>query len=457
MTPKSWYDKTIGKKIDTDNYPRTNPYQCWDYFDYFCRQIGFTGSRYCASTGYVGDLWLLRDADGYNYSSAFDYITDPSQFKTGDWVFWKTHVAMYYNGMELGQNQPSPYVTLKSMNWNGVLGAMRWKGWESVSIAYGASDIELNGHKYALYRMCPNEEYAVLGAGLHELKNIRDFDIDADIYAKVGGLNFFQNDRNNKAGQPYGMTFGDISSPLTGEYQSLPNQDSTLFYDMEDGTFGDCTYHEVDPTHNVYSPALVFPNINGHFEYARMVGYAHKDTTNWYTFIIKFNDGYCFGKALQQMTPQQIADDFNLSDMENIAFLDGGGSAQFGRWNGTKFEYIGSTDRPLPSIGIIYRRKVTPPVEEKPVEEGKENEPMSEPNEMTPVEGWKDPETTEPIIVQRIAALLSVKSLITIALTVAFIILVVNGKELPDQFVSIYTMCISFFFGYQFKKAEGKE
>jgi hypothetical protein len=35
--------------------------------------------------------------------------------------------------------------------------------------------------------------------------------------------------------------------------------------------------------------------------------------------------------------------------------------------------------------------------------------------------------------------------------------LVLKGEELPDKFVSIYTMCISFFFGYQFKKAESEK
>lgn len=76
--------------------------------------------------------------------------------------------------------------------------------------------------------------------------------------------------------------------------------------------------------------------------------------------------------------------------------------------------------------------------------------------EIEPVENWQDPEEKDSIIVQRIAALLSVKSLITIFLTVIFGLLVLRGEELPDKFVSIYTMCISFFFGYQFKKAENK-
>ena len=84
-----------------------------------------------------------------------------------------------------------------------------------------------------------------------------------------------------------------------------------------------------------------------------------------------------------------------------------------------------------------------------------ETKPQETP-EIEPVENWQDPEEKDSIIVQRIAALLSVKSLITIFLTVIFGLLVLKGEELPDKFVSIYTMCISFFFGYQFKKAENK-
>ena len=91
--------------------------------------------------------------------------------------------------------------------------------------------------------------------------------------------------------------------------------------------------------------------------------------------------------------------------------------------------------------------------EEIPMEQEK---PVETP-EMTPVEGWTDPEPTpnDHIILQRIASLMSVKSIITIFLTVVFGMLVLRGDDLPDKFVSIYTMCISFFFGYQFKKAEG--
>lgn len=146
------------------------------------------------------------------------------------------------------------------------------------------------------------------------------------------------------------------------------------------------------------------------------------------------------------------------------------------------FKYVKEGDkRPIASVVVCGRipsipeEPELPPVEEPQIpsepietpstspETGESEEiPMEqekpvETPEMTPVEGWTDPEPTpnDHIILQRIASLMSVKSIITIFLTVVFGMLVLRGDDLPDKFVSIYTMCISFFFGYQFKKAEG--
>ena len=202
-----------------------------------------------------------------------------------------------------------------------------------------------------------------------------------------------------------------------------------------------------------------------------MVGIDHVNTVSRYTCVVRFADGtYATVIALQDSTPKTIATDLRNYNIHSIAFLDGGGSAQEGSWDGEKFVYERDTGRACPSaFAIIMKDKIDPPISVDPVipeipdvqepeqpEEGENN--MSEDNNNTtlePVEDWKDPEPQESLIVQRIAALLSVKSLITIALTVAFIMLVVEEKDLPDQFISIYTMCISFFFGYQFRKQEG--
>ena len=139
------------------------------------------------------------------------------------------------------------------------------------------------------------------------------------------------------------------------------------------------------------------------------------------------------------------------------------------------FKYIKEGDkRPIASVVVCGRvpsiqeqpepvpvtpdeeppEQIVPPEESEdtPVEENKKEESVTE---VIKDETWTDPEPKTSVIVERIAALLSVKSLITIFLTVIFGLLVLRGDELPDKFVSVYTMCISFFFGYQFKKAEG--
>jgi hypothetical protein len=68
-------------------------------------------------------------------------------------------------------------------------------------------------------------------------------------------------------------------------------------------------------------------------------------------------------------------------------------------------------------------------------------------------ENWSDPEapaeTTGATILKRF---LSVKSFVTLTLTGVFSYLSLTGKISQEQFMSVFTMCISFFFGYSFEK-----
>lgn len=58
----------------------------------------------------------------------------------------------------------------------------------------------------------------------------------------------------------------------------------------------------------------------------------------------------------------------------------------------------------------------------------------------------------------KIAKLIDVKSLVTLALTIVFACLSVLGKVSSDQFITIFTVIISFYFGTQFqKKSENSE
>jgi hypothetical protein len=353
-----------------------------------------------------------------------------------------------------------------------------------IDIPFGSSELKIGNNSYSLYRQNPDKEYpAVLSAGLDKVLPISKLDADVNVMAKITGANFFQ-DKEGQA-DPKNTTYGDFSSPLNDVWRQLPNQDTTLYYDLETGVYGDCTGISINKEHNVFSPAVVYPE-TGNYQYARMVGISHVNVVSRYTFSIRLSDGsYVLGLALQDCTPKQITEDFKtVLSFHSIAFLDGGGSAQFGRVNTStgKFEYVRDTGRPCPSAVAIISKKplvptqpVPPPVEEpQNPQEPTENQPTNpetgeseeipmeqekpvETPEMTPVEGWTDPEPTpnDHIILQRIASLMSVKSIITIFLTVVFGMLVLRGDDLPDKFVSIYTMCISFFFGYQFKKAEG--
>lgn len=60
-------------------------------------------------------------------------------------------------------------------------------------------------------------------------------------------------------------------------------------------------------------------------------------------------------------------------------------------------------------------------------------------------------ETVNPIITA-LAALLNVKSLVTIALTIGFIVQACRGA-LTSEYQSVYLVVISFYFGTQYQKA----
>ena len=140
LTPESWMKSTLGKAYDVDGAYGN---QCWDYFAKFNKL--YTGlSSHCALTGYVCDLWRLKDR--YGYSKSYEYITDPAKLQPGDWLIWDkgsscklSHVAMlvklsykasgYWYGIIQGQNQGGYGVTQKAHRLD-IIGAFRFKGWQ---------------------------------------------------------------------------------------------------------------------------------------------------------------------------------------------------------------------------------------------------------------------------------------------------------------------------------------
>ena len=64
------------------------------------------------------------------------------------------------------------------------------------------------------------------------------------------------------------------------------------------------------------------------------------------------------------------------------------------------------------------------------------------------------------LLMKRLANLLCVKSLVTLTLTAVFAYLAVNGQVSTDQYLTIFVVIVSFYFGTQAERgkvADGKE
>lgn len=135
---QSFKASVLGQKIDVDNFPVKQPYQCWDlvsgkYFPY----IG--GEKIsCRNSGYVKDIANTRKSNGIlNFC---DDIGLKAPMQPGDICIWTeceacpySHIAIYDHddGQDavyfLGQNQPYPYVTVMRIPVQGIIGVFRPK------------------------------------------------------------------------------------------------------------------------------------------------------------------------------------------------------------------------------------------------------------------------------------------------------------------------------------------
>ena len=64
------------------------------------------------------------------------------------------------------------------------------------------------------------------------------------------------------------------------------------------------------------------------------------------------------------------------------------------------------------------------------------------------------------LLMKRLANLLCVKSLVTLTLTAVFAYLAVNGQVSTDQYLTIFVVIVSFYFGTQAERGkvtDGKE
>lgn len=140
FTPSEFQKKYLNKRIDVDNFPASQPFQCWDLWAKFC--MDYYGSRIgCKPTGYAYSVFNEYETNGAKNN--YIKITDINNFQDGDWVFWnygskiapKSHVAMFrsYTNKNksiqvFNQNAGGKYyATTSTITLDGVLGALRPK------------------------------------------------------------------------------------------------------------------------------------------------------------------------------------------------------------------------------------------------------------------------------------------------------------------------------------------
>ena len=136
------------------------------------------------------------------------------------------------------------------------------------------------------------------------------------------------------------------------------------------------------------------------------------------------------------------------------------------RWSNHKMEYVRETGRECPSAVAIVSTKpyetdepiIIPVPEPAPIEPEPEPEKHADPEPLPEVpeiiiddreEEKMDKEVT---IREQIAKLIDVKSLMTFELIGTLCYLQIEGKQLDQQFMSIVTAVVTFYFSYQIKK-----
>ena len=138
-TAESFLIVTLGGAYDMDKFPKNQPYQCWDYGDYFwINQVGRALITKPGGNGSARDCWIVSRK--INAGNDFDLITDKNKLKVGDWCIFNNgddgHIGIIKSIVKAGvlvklqgENQGSIRVNIVDRTLNDFLGAFRYKGW----------------------------------------------------------------------------------------------------------------------------------------------------------------------------------------------------------------------------------------------------------------------------------------------------------------------------------------
>lgn len=152
-TANQFLTETLGKSYDIDRYPKNQPYQCWDYADYFwLNQVGRPLITKAGGKGSAKDCWNISRVT--NAGKEFDLITDRNNLTVGDWCIFgcgsNGHVGIVKSIVRTGQlvalqgeNQGSTRVNYINYSLGYFLGAFRYKAWHTISPSPKKSNEEI--------------------------------------------------------------------------------------------------------------------------------------------------------------------------------------------------------------------------------------------------------------------------------------------------------------------------
>ena len=183
-------NKTLGRAIDTDGFPSSQPYQCVDLAKYYNDCYFSPFQVYCSTTGYAKD-W----ANNKYTNGLLDYYDETAinNMIKGTLVVWgncrvapDSHIGFFVkdNGdgtfQCLQQNAPHPYVTLSNISYDGLIGAFIPKNIEKY---VPAPTTEPKPKENPIYETL-GDMYVRWGAGTnYGVKKVKDLTEDGKAHA----------------------------------------------------------------------------------------------------------------------------------------------------------------------------------------------------------------------------------------------------------------------------------
>ena len=400
MTPEQFYAETVNKCIDVDGYPKDHPVQCIDGFRYW----GQVNSVPIPATpnNWADGYWYSRDKLGFN--KWFEYIIDPNQYKSGDWIIWgrkdmpggsashpSSHVAMYYVppgsniAYEYGENQGgNGGFCLKQTTFSDSLGGLRWKGYKPMNIDKGYQHLTYKGIEIDIVRATAANGYKLhlisAGDGAYSLADLMDFDSDSLGIVCAVNSNYFVMDS--------GLHLG-CEGDEVGTYWQAPKTAGVLSYYITDlGKIGAHDQSDFWLSQNeiqmVCAPYSILIH-NGQNVDMHSTAFGNKDLVkNTQTAAMRIDDDWCLA-IFSECYPSDVHVFAQEAGANELILMDSGGSTQMFECATTGHRRaVRHTGRKLPNV-LVLAKDITA---QKPIEEPTEPEP----DEPTPTPPQDEPQ-----------------------------------------------------------------